>query len=611
MRTREIIVATMFATSVTLPAVAQTFCQANGNKTSLSFGIKPSLVVHSDGVLDTTFASGQSGGAPGERLFSFQRTIGAILDSAKAPNNETSREALVNTMLASFSLNTGFALNSGAGVLMPLDNRAGESGKLKAKTLLNEANDEGMKPLAVFNRFDLAPTDWNHCGEYRIVYGKKKPEFESRFLLIFEAAVPNPDPAKGEAGCRPITEFWAGLSAFTGDDAAIANRLSAFFYEGKTDPTLAQPDLREPVVNFMNYGGDGTRGQVRGNLFMQQPWQLREWLIQRTFDPANPLAFVVETVKDNPLAELYQDDFNASATARSITGANVLAALTNVHGDFVAALTSDIRDNLMAEETPKHRKLIDNLGRFDLGTGNTVEVDEAKVLIHTIAINNDDKFNEHQSTSQGLEDAPSSLAGRVTRTLLDHVAAMPSPEVNTQTTTVILNRAQAVTCAGCHMTSPKSVVRENPNGTDVVWPDTLGFVHVQEEDRLLSPALEGHFLPVRRYILGQHLCPAAPSEQLMASEALTAETPAVPRRPMRFVDAVVADFFATRRPLEATGAPAASTAERTAPAMAARISQLAPAERNALRQKVRQEIAEARQLERNIPGAFVENRRPH
>ncbi len=44
-------------------------------------------------------------------------------------------------------------------------------------------------------------------------------------------------------------------------------------------------DLRGPVVDFRNYGGDGNRGQVRGNMFMDFPWQLREWLTQLTFEP--------------------------------------------------------------------------------------------------------------------------------------------------------------------------------------------------------------------------------------------------------------------------------------------------------------------------------------
>ena len=150
-----------------------------------------------------------------------------------------------------------------------------------------------MKPLAVFNRFDLAPADWIHCGEHRIVYGKREPQLPpNRFLLIFEAAVPNPDPAAGEAGCRPITEFWAGLSAPRRRRYRVAKRLVRLLLRGQDRPEPRRAGPAEPVVHYKNYGGDGSRGQVRGNLFMQQPWQLREWLTQPTFDPANPLAFV-------------------------------------------------------------------------------------------------------------------------------------------------------------------------------------------------------------------------------------------------------------------------------------------------------------------------------
>ncbi len=108
---------------------------------------------------------------------------------------------------------------------------------------------------------------------------------------------------------------------------------------------------------------------------MQFPWQLREWLTQPTFDPANPLAFVVETVKDNPLAELYRDTLSGT----SIATANVPAALTVLHGNFVAALTSDIRNHLMAEETQKHQDLVEDLERFELGTGPTNAVEEEKI----------------------------------------------------------------------------------------------------------------------------------------------------------------------------------------------------------------------------------------
>ncbi|MCC2663602.1 MAG: hypothetical protein K0S35_1524 [Geminicoccaceae bacterium] len=384
MFTRKVIGAALLSTAAALPALAADFCQAVGDKIALDFEVKPSLVAHSDAIMDTTFDdAGLPGGDPGERLFSFKRTIGAILESAGdvgGTNTPAAREAFVQTMIDSFALANGFTLNPDAGVLMPLDARGGERLGLSAANLLDDTNAQGMKPLAVFNRFDLAPADWIHCGEHRIVYGKESPNFPlNRFLLIFEAAVPNPDPTAGEAGCRPITEFWAGLSAHAGDDTELARRLAAFFYEGRTDPSLAAPDLPGAVVDYRNYGGDGSRGQVRGNLFVQQPWQLREWLTQPTFNPANPLAFVVETVKDNPLAELYRD----SLSGTPIASANLPAALTVLHGNFVAALTSDIRDHLMAEETQKHQRLDQDLARFDLGTGPTNEVDEKKILFST------------------------------------------------------------------------------------------------------------------------------------------------------------------------------------------------------------------------------------
>ena len=88
-------------------------------------------------------------------------------------------------------------------------------------------------------------------------------------------------------------------------------------------------------------------------MFMQQPWQLREWLTQLMFDPNQRIAFVTDTVKDNPIAELYKDDLTGTA----ILSKNVGAAITVLHGDFVQALSTTIRNGLMSEETTKHRTL--------------------------------------------------------------------------------------------------------------------------------------------------------------------------------------------------------------------------------------------------------------
>src|SRR5688572_29387189 len=110
---RKIIGALLVSTSAAaLPVQAQQFCSTSGTVTTLNFNVTPSLVVNSDAILDTTFDdAGLSGGDPTERLFSFKHTIGAILESAQAPNTATAREAFVQTMLDTFSSTDPVALN--------------------------------------------------------------------------------------------------------------------------------------------------------------------------------------------------------------------------------------------------------------------------------------------------------------------------------------------------------------------------------------------------------------------------------------------------------------------------------------------------------------------
>src|SRR5690349_16811 len=64
-------------------------------------------------------------------------------------------------------------------------------------------------PLALTNRFDLAPANGANCGQYRAIYARRTNVETDRLHIIFEATLPNPDPAAGLAGCRPVAEFWA------------------------------------------------------------------------------------------------------------------------------------------------------------------------------------------------------------------------------------------------------------------------------------------------------------------------------------------------------------------------------------------------------------------
>lgn len=116
-------------------------------------------------------------------------------------------------------------------------------------------------PLAIINRFDLTATDGSNCGQYRLIYARQSredfsiPEFLSSNTLhfIFEAVLPNPAPENGVAGCRPVAQFWADLSAVD-SIAERRARLEEFFFTGL--PGFA------PVVRPEHYGktnGGGIR----------------------------------------------------------------------------------------------------------------------------------------------------------------------------------------------------------------------------------------------------------------------------------------------------------------------------------------------------------------
>ena len=187
------------------------------------------------------------------------------------------------------------------------------------------------------------------------------------------------------------------------------------------------------------------------------------------------------------------------------------------------------------------------------------------------------------------------------RTLLEQVAGTPSPSpaVNPQTADVILARAQAGTCAGCHQLSPGDVVREIPNQADVVWPEVVGgrlvpaggFVHVRE-DRMLSPALEDSFLPVRRYILGHHLCP--PPEAAVRPLPLLRQRLTRPWRSRTCLRPQCRRHALRRRHCRGLRRRAARAPPRarqqlrrtSSPRAAEAIGQLDPVAREALRQKV-------------------------
>ena len=426
--------------------------------------------------------------------FSFARTLNSIIETSggsTAPATEAERTALLQSMLNTFN-QSGF-VNPDSNLTLPVDLRPNEAG-LSPAELLSGTGPHGMRPVGLFNRLDLAPSDLSHCGEHRIVYAKGTGgDILNRFLIIFEAALDNPvddpDPVKRRAGCRAVAAFWDGLKDLSGSD--LATKLADFYYKG-LPASGAIPAFR-PVVHFQHFGTPF--GQVRGNLFVTPPvvWQLREWRVVTS--PDARAAFTPVTVKNNPIAELYgpkkasdvfdglKDPFKAIFIDKNEAGQEQL-------GTLLEQLT--VFDRAMAANQP-----------VDGAPARKEEVSaRVGMLVHN-------RFNDFQSVSHDDRDDPAGFASQtdMAQRINAKLKELKLADQCQITAEHIINRAGAVSCGGCHQFSVGK-----PIAPGVVWPSAEGrFVHISEGGKL-SPALEFEFLPVRRRVVENALkAPAAPT----------------------------------------------------------------------------------------------------
>ncbi len=315
-------------------------------------------------------------------------------------------------------------------------------------------------PIGLFMRFDLAPEDGSHCGEYRIVYGKAsgRTEAQDRNLVIFEAAMPNPHVIQGIRGCQKFVRAWAELS----NEANVAKRRTAleeFYFTGYRE--------FDPVVQYENFGDNSEgAGQIRTNQFMQpdspRVWSLREFKLSKS---GNALRFVPVTNKTNPFGPLFD-------------GASTHANAAAFQAEFV---------------TEVGRLAGSGLGAIGLKTSdvyNSAQSEAATAVVET-------QYPFHFGTTPSafrtsIQDALTGLGSALTP---DH----------------IVKRAQAMACAGCHRFSNNADL-----GGGVTWPASQGFTHVSERDADLetvsgvtrfgiSYALSDHFLPARKQLVEDYL----------------------------------------------------------------------------------------------------------
>jgi hypothetical protein len=425
--------------------------------------------------------------------FSFGNAIGAILRSARLDDTSANRTGLVQTMIGTF--HSGPRANPVSGLLMPTDPRPREAA-LNAAALLNAAGPDGLVPIGLFNRLDLAPADWSDCGEHRIVYSTKEGAPSARFLLIFEAKLPNPQPERGLLGCQAVASQWQKIGA-AGSPADRLALLNALYFQGLPG--------HAPVIHYLNYGG--FLGQVRANLFAGNtpPWQLREFRILPV--AAATLAFVSAPVQSNPLTEFYNDNPPNSAHEQQ--------ERTRFQTAF--------RDRYMAA-----------LRHFDEKASPTLSAGLFRQgLLNCLGAPISAADNEFQSVSQGSSDDPATAAGAQFRASLPATWQAPTGGRSVSRDEV-LNRAGVITCGGCHQFSADKRIG-TVNGTAVSFPrpkpDQSGnffFVHISETKepgsnrQVISDTLRDVFIPHRMRVLTSVLAGADPGPLCAAGTTSTA-----------------------------------------------------------------------------------------
>jgi hypothetical protein len=334
-----------------------------------------------------------------------------------------------------------------------------------------DTNPTAYVPIGLFNRFDLAPADGSHCGEHRIVYARRSGITANlnRNLIIFEAILPNPKPKQGLKGCASIVKFWADLTNES-DVTRRADALEDFYFNGLTQVG--------PVVHVNNFGNNALgAGQVRTNQFMMtvgtpKIWSLREFKLLRTCAGSTcTLAMVPVTTKGNPYGPLFSPTGTHPGTADF---------QEHMRGQVAGLAASSVTD--FAFEVP-------------------------------------DTFNTGQSQAAGENNYVDHFGTAPSQLQQDIEAALPAGSGLTAAN--IVARAQTQSCAGCHRLSqnpnPSGIgapLPPAPLGGGLVWPASLGFTHVTEQQTetvdgvtryLISPALVDVFLPKRKQILDDYL----------------------------------------------------------------------------------------------------------
>ncbi len=396
-------------------------------------------------------------------------------------------------------------------------------------------------PIAIVNRIDLASDDWTDCGEHRIVYART-PVVNDRNLVIFESVLPNPKEGCQE-GCRTVARWWAELSQQT-DPVVRAGLIEDLYYR----PLGRGPKGFRPVVHFNHYSEAGVDtpkltskgGQIRTNQRLVAPWQLKQLktLLDCSVQPCI-VDLVPVAVSMNPFSSLFDSN-------EEFTGQSWSPLVPLFQDDFLA-------------------------NRDLLATGTSA-------IDFTYAP--DPLFDAGQSTVRGIEQDYASLTDATFLTEIE--TGGPVGFTGTQ----LLNRATALSCAGCH--DPQTFALTDPDsiGTGLSVPDTLRFAHTDDvvtpallsatthfgngDGFVLSPALIGELIPARAdnliVQLNQQMCVCQPPVALLSHQGRADRNELARMAGIALEDAIVAyeDLRDENDRLEAAGVPIDRSSEQAA-----------------------------------------------
>ncbi len=412
--------------------------------------------------------------------FSLRRTLGKIVSDATGAGavgvtaqtlfrdlwDTQNPRATGATAVGAHCDDNGTTLNGFPNACRPSDGAQATSANLDGQI-------NAYRAIGLVNRIDLAAEGWKNCGEHRIVYGRQGAGIQRSFI-IFEAVLPNPRPGC-QSGCRAVADHWHSLAAI--DDAAErAAKLEELFYEGL-------PGFR-PVVHVDHYSAKGTAsrygssgsGQIRTNQFLEQPWMLKEFklALDCSQQPCQ-LATVPIPVKVNPDGNLWTE--SAAGLANQFQQNVVLPQVASLGQSGLNAFSYQVPAAF-------------NAARSEAQTGGLA-----------------DNYGEAYTAAPGQPNGfRSDLVAQVATT---------APAL---TDRQIVNRAAALSCAGCHQPSVFGLRQANAIGPGQTWPDSASFVHVSTTAvagvHQLSPALRDEFLPARAEnlaaLLSANTCPCKP-----------------------------------------------------------------------------------------------------